>query len=59
MSHKGLCWDHYFSRYINDLVEDLVSDARLFADYRILFSLVYDEPVSDDVLNTDSIKPSK
>ena len=59
MSHKGLDWDHYSLIYINDLVEGLVSDVRLFADYRFLFSLVYDELVSDDVLNNDPIKPSK
>ena len=39
--------------YINDLAEGLVSDVRLSADNTSLFSIVYDEQVSADILNAD------
>ena len=39
--------------YINDLAEGLVSDVRLFADDLSLFSIVYDEQISADILNAD------
>ena len=42
-----------FLVYINDLAKGLVSDVRLFADDASLFSNVYDEQVSSDILNAD------
>ena len=50
---KALCSALFFLVYINDLVEGLVSDVRLFADDTSLFSVVYDEQVSTDILNAD------
>ena len=41
----------FFLVYINDLAEGLVSDVTLFADDTSLFSIVYDEQVSADILN--------
>ena len=43
----------FFLVYINDLAEGLVSDVRLFAEHTSLFSIVYDEQVSADILNAD------
>ena len=43
----------FFLVYINDLAEGLASDVRLFADDTSLFSVVYDEQVSADILNAD------
>ena len=43
----------FFCVYINDLAEGLFSDERLFADDTSLFSVVYDEQVSADILNAD------
>ena len=42
-----------FLVYINDLADNLVSDVRLFADDTSLFTIVYDETVSAQVLNSD------
>ena len=42
-----------FLVYINDLADNLVSDVRLFADDTSLFTVVYDETVSAQVLNSD------
>ena len=53
MCHKDLCLVHYFLVYINDLADNLVSDVRLFADDTFLFTIVYDETVSAQVLNSD------
>ena len=39
--------------YINDLVDDLSSEAKLFADDTSLFTVVYDEAISADQLNRD------
>ena len=39
--------------YINDLVDDLSSDAKLFADDTSLFTIVYDENVAAEQLNSD------
>ena len=39
--------------YINDLVDDLISDAKLFADDTSLFIIVYDEHIPDEQLNID------
>ena len=49
---KALYWTAFFV-YINDLAEGLVSDVRLFADNTSLFSIVYDEQISADILNAD------
>ena len=38
--------------YINDPVNNLASDVRLFADDTSLFTIVYDETVSAQVLNS-------
>ena len=43
----------FFLVYVNDLAEGLVSDVRMFADDTSLFSIVYDEKVSADILNAD------
>ena len=42
-----------FLVYINDLADNLVSNVRLFADDTSLFTIVYDETVSAQVLNSD------
>ena len=39
--------------YINDVVDDLSSDTKLFADDTSLFTVVYDETVAADQLNRD------
>ena len=39
--------------YINDLSNDLVSTAKLFADETSLFSVVYDSNTSANELNND------
>ena len=39
--------------YINDLEDDLGSDAKLFADDTSLFTVVFDETVAADQLNRD------
>ena len=39
--------------HINDLVDDLSSDAKLFADDTSLFTVVHDETVAADQLNRD------
>ena len=46
----------FFLVYINDLVENVSSDAKLFADDTSLFTVVYDERVAADQLNRD-LKP--
>ena len=43
----------FFLIYINDLVDDLSSEAKLFADDTSLFTIVYDEAVAADQLNRD------
>ena len=43
----------FFLVYINDLVENVSSDAKLFADDTSLFTVVYDEGISADQLNRD------
>ena len=42
-----------FLVYINDLADNLVSDVRLSADDTSLFTIVCDETVSAQVLNSD------
>ena len=43
----------FFLVYINDLVDDLSSDAKLFADDTSLFTIVYDEIIAAEQLNND------
>ena len=43
----------FFLVYINDLVENVSSDAKLFADDTSLFTVVYDEGIAADQLNRD------
>ena len=43
----------FFLVYINDLVDDLSSDAKLFADNTSLFTIVHDENVAAEQLNND------
>ena len=41
----------FFLVYISDLVDDLSSDAKLFANDTSLFTIVYDENVAAEQLN--------
>ena len=43
----------FFLVHINDLVESISSDAKLFADDTSLFTVVYDEGIAADQLNRD------
>ena len=43
----------FFSVYVNDLVENISADVRLFADDTFLFTIVYNESVAADQLNRD------
>ena len=43
----------FFLIYINDLVDDLSSEAKLFADDKSLCTTVYDEAIAADQLNRD------
>ena len=43
----------FFLVYINNLVDDISSDAKLFADDTCLFTVVYDEIISANQLNRD------
>ena len=43
----------FFLIYINDLVDGLSSDAKLFADDTSLFTIVYDENIAASQLNND------
>ena len=43
----------FFLVFINDLVDDLSSDAKLFADDTSLFTIVYDENIAVEQLNND------
>ena len=43
----------FFMIYINDLVDGLSSDAKLFADDTSLFTIVYDENIVASQLNND------
>ena len=52
--HRVPCWVHSsFLVYINDLLDDLSSDAKLFADDTSLFTIVYDENIAAEQLNND------
>ena len=42
-----------FLVYINDLVDNISSDAKLFADDTSLFTVVYDENIATEQLNRD------
>ena len=43
----------FFLVYINDLVDSISADVRLFANDTSLFTIVYDEYVAADQLNRD------
>ena len=43
----------FISVYINDLVDEISSDAKLSADDTSLFTIVYDEITSANQLNRD------
>ena len=43
----------FFLVYINHLIDDLSSDAKLFADDTTLFITVYDENIAAEQLNND------
>ena len=43
----------FFLVYINDLVDNISADVRLFGDDTSLFTIVYDESVAADQLNRD------
>ena len=43
----------FFLIYINDLVDNISSEAKLFADDTSLFTVVYDEEIAADQLNKD------
>ena len=43
--------------YINDLVDNISANVRLFADDTSLFTIAYDESVAADQLNRD-LKPT-
>ena len=51
--HKDLFYVHYYSFYINDLSDNLTSNAKLFADDTSLFSVVDDANTSAKELNND------
>ena len=46
-------WILFFLVYINDLVDGLSSNARLFADDISLFSVIHDVDISVKELNND------
>ena len=50
---QGVLGPLFFMVYINDLVDDISSDAKLFADNTSLFTVVYDEITSANQLNRD------
>ena len=54
--HGSILGPLFFPVYINDLVENVSSDAKLFADDTSLFTVVYDEGIAADQLNRDLIK---
>ena len=43
----------FFLVYINDLVDNISSEAKLFADDTSLFTIVYNEDIAADQLNRD------
>ena len=50
---KGQCWDLFFLIYINDLVNNIMSDAKLFVDDISVFNVVFDTDISAEILNQD------
>ena len=50
---QGSVLGPFFLVNINNLAKSLVSDVRFFADDNSLFSVVYDEQISADILNAD------
>ena len=53
MVYKGQSWDPYSLSIINDFVDNISSDAKLFADDTSLFTVVYDENIATEELNRD------
>ena len=53
VSPRVLFLVHYFLVYINDLVDNISSDAKLFTDDTSIFTVVYNEEASATVLNND------
>ena len=51
--HRAQYWPPFFLVYINDLVESISSDAKLFADDTSLSTVVYNEGIAADQLNRD------
>ena len=51
--HGSVLGPLFFLAYINDLVENISSDAKLFADDILLATIVYDEVTAADELNRD------
>ena len=49
----GLCFKSIILVFFNDLVDNISSDPKLFADGTSLFTVVYDEETSAIVLNND------
>ena len=53
VSPRALFKVHYFLGYINDQVDNISLDVKLFADDTSLFTVLYDEKTSATVLNND------
>ena len=53
---KVQSWAHYFLIYINDLPRGLSSNAKLFADNTLLFSVIHDSSTTRNELNDDFVK---
>ena len=46
-------WSSVFLGILNDIVDNISSEAKLFADDTFLFTVVYDVDVAADKLNRD------
>ena len=53
---KVQSWAHYSLIYINDLPKDFSSNAKLFADNTLLFSVIHDSSTTRNQLNDDFVK---
>ena len=51
--HESVLRALFFLVYINSLVDDISSDAKLFGDDTSLFTVVYDETTTANQLNRD------